>query len=125
MSPVASQGILSFFLLGVNVTLGFKQPGAAGALTPTSKSFLLEPTLNLGAWRSCTQAVVHGAGGGCDPDLCHPSSGWLKGKPSEEKLSSRGPLCVRVNSGCVCSRYAYIRTDGSLKHIAYCAVERR
>lgn len=50
MSPVASQGILSFFLLGVNITLGFKRSGAAGALTPTSKRFLLEPTLNLGAW---------------------------------------------------------------------------
>lgn len=46
-SPVASQGVLSFSLLGVKKTLGFKQPGAAGALTPTSECFLLDLTPNL------------------------------------------------------------------------------
>lgn len=108
-SSRASQGILSFFLLEVNNLVW-----VAGALTPTYiQMFPPGAHPKPGHLVKLHPCAAHGAGDSCAPNLSHPSLAWLKIKQSEEKLSSRGHLYVRVNSGCACTRYTYICIYGS------------
>lgn len=124
-SPIASQGVLSFPLLGVNKAA--RSCRCFDNLHPNVSSWIPPRTCSFGEAAPRRQRMGQEAAVllSCAPELCCPSLGWLKRKQSEERFSSRGRLYVRVNSGCMHTRYAHICIHGSLKCITCCAVGKK